>query len=143
MNPQKCLTIVGRKREKGRSRSKEGIFLVKRRKHPRLPIDLPLDYFVESTERHGGVAANASRSGLLVYLPEPIFVGSQLKIELLFVKGSGLNSIAATAKVVWSDLAPNQMGGEYRYGLKFESFKGGDLRKLRKLLTEVTQTRGR
>jgi hypothetical protein len=66
-----------------------------------------------------------------------------MKIELLFVKGSGLNSIAAIAKVVWSDLAPKQIGGEYRYGLKFESFEGGDLRKLRKLLTEVTQTRGR
>jgi len=140
MSPQRCLTIVGGKREKGRSRSKEGIFLTERRKYPRVRMELPLDYFIESTERHGGVAANASRSGLLVYLAEPIFVGSLLKIELLFAKGSELNSIAATAKVVWSDLAPKEIGGEYRYGLKFESFQGEDLRKLRKLLTEVTET---
>jgi hypothetical protein len=143
MSPQRCLTIVGKKREKGKTRSKEGIFIVERRKHPRLRLELPLDYCIESVERHGGVVANASRSGLLVYLPEPIFVGSLLKIELLFVKGSELNSIGATAKVVWSDLAPKEIGGEYRYGLRFESFQEGDLRKLRKLLTEVTETHAR
>ena len=66
-----------------------------------------------------------------------------MKIEILFVKGSKLNSIGATAKVVWSDLAPKEMSGEYRYGLKFESFEGGDLRKLKRLLTEVTEAHGR
>ena len=48
----------------------------------------------------------------------------------------------ATAKVVWSDLAPKEIGGEYPYGLRFESFQEGDLRKLRKLLTEAAETHG-
>jgi c-di-GMP-binding flagellar brake protein YcgR len=143
MSPEKYLTTVGTKRRRGKSQSPKGIFIVERRKHPRLGVELPLDYFIESTERHGGVAANASKSGLLVYLDEPIFVGSLLKIEILFVNGSELNSIGATAKVVWSDVAPKEIGGEYRYGLKFESLKGSDLRKLRKLLTEVAETHGR
>jgi len=143
MSPEKYLTTVVTKRRRGKSQSPKGIFIVERRKQPRLGVELPLDYFIENTERHGGVAANASKSGLLVYLDEPILVGSLLKIEILFVKGSGLNSIGATAKVVWSDLAPKEIGGEYRYGLKFESFMGGDLRKLKKLLTEVAETHGR
>jgi c-di-GMP-binding flagellar brake protein YcgR len=140
MRPQKYLTTARGKRGKGKSPSKEGIFIVERRKHPRFRVELPLGYSIESVERHGGVAANASKSGLLVYLPEAIFVGSLLKIEILFAKGSELNSVSATAKVVWSDLAPDEICGQYRYGLKFESFQEEDLRKLRKLLIEVDET---
>lgn len=50
--------------------------------------------------------------------------------------------MGATAKVVWSDPAPKEIGGECRYGLRFESFQEGDLRKLRKLLTEAAETHG-
>jgi hypothetical protein len=60
-----------------------------------------------------------------------------LKIEILFARGSELNSIKANAKVVWSDLAPKEIWGEYRYGLEFESFQKGDFQKLKQLLKEV------
>ena len=143
MSPRKYPTTARRKKGKGKSPSKEGIFIVERRKHPRFSVELPLDYSIERMERHGGIAANASKSGLLVYLPEAIFVGTLLKIDILFAKGSELNSIRATAKVVWSDLAPREICGEYRYGLKFESFEEGDLRKLRNLLLEVGETHSR
>ena len=143
MSPQEYLTSLRKKRGRGISQSKEGIFIVERRKHPRFCIDLPLDYSVESVERQGGVAANASKSGLLVYLPEAIFVGSLLKVEVLFAKGSGLSSISATAKVVWSDLAPEEISGGYRHGLRFESFQEGDFLKLRKLLTEMGEPQSR
>ena len=141
MSTREYVTNVRRKR--GKAQSREGIFIVERRKHPRFRVDLPLGYCVENVERHGGVAANASKSGLLVYLPEAIFVGSLLKVEILFAKASGLNSISATAKVVWSDLAPEEESGAYRYGLKFESFQEGDSRKLRKLLIQLDGTHSR
>ncbi len=137
------LTTIRKKREKGISQSKKGIFIVERRKQPRFRVDLPLGYSLENVERHGGVAANVSKSGLLVYLSEAIFVGSLLKVEILFAKGSELNSISVTAKVVWSDLAPKEISGEYRYGLKFESFQEGDFTKLRKLLTNMGETYSR
>ncbi len=143
MSPQEHPTTVRKKRGRGISQSKKGIFIVERRKYPRFRVELPLGYSVESVERHGGVAANASKGGLLVYLPEAIVVGSLLKVEILFAKESGLNSISATAKVVWSDLSPEEISGGYRYGLKFESFQEGDFLKLRKLLTQVGQTHGR
>jgi c-di-GMP-binding flagellar brake protein YcgR len=142
MSPRKYLTTV-RKKKKGRSKSKEGILILERRKHPRFRLELPLDYSIESIECYGGVAANASKGGLLVYLPEAILVGTLLKIEILFVKGSELNSIRASAKVVWSDLAPKEIWGEYRYGLEFKSFQEGDLQKLRRLLKEVGETHNR
>jgi c-di-GMP-binding flagellar brake protein YcgR len=137
MSPQKYLAAVRPKRGRGISQSKEGIFIVERRKYPRFRVDLPLGYSVESVEHHGGVASNASKGGLLVYLSEAIFVGSLLNIEILFSKGSGLNSISATARVVWSGLAPKEICGEYKYGLKFESFQEGNFPKLRKLLIEA------
>jgi len=142
MRRRKFTTAVRRKRGETKSKSKEGIFIVERRKHPRVSVELPMDYSIESIDRSGGVAANASKGGLLVYLPEAIVVGTSLKIEILFVKGLELNSIRAIAKVVWSDLAPKEIWGEYRYGLEFESFQEGDLQKLRRLLREVGETHG-
>lgn len=134
MSPLKHSTMARRKKGEVRSKSKGGIFIVERRKHPRFTMELPLDYAIESVDRHGGIAANASKSGLLVYLPEAIVVGTLLRIDILFAKGSELNTIGGTAKVVWSELAPKEIWGEYRYGLEFQSFHEGDLQKLKKLL---------
>ncbi len=140
MSPRKNVTAVKKKTRQSKPKPREGIFIVERRRDPRFILELPMDYSIESVDRYGGVAANASKGGLLVYLPEAIVVGTSLKIEILFAKGSGLNSIRAIAKVVWSDLAPREILGEYRYGLEFESFQEGDLQKLRKLLKEVGET---
>jgi hypothetical protein len=130
-------------KRKGKSKSKESILIVERRKHPRFRLELPLDYSIESIECYGGVAVNASKEGLLVYLPEPILVGTLLNIEILFVEGSELNSIKARARVIWSDLAHKEIWGEYRYGLKFKSFQEGGLTKLRRLLKETSESHSR
>ena len=144
MSPRKFLAAVRRKKEKDKSKSKEGIFIVERRKHPRIRVELPLDYsLADREETYGGVVANASEGGLLVYLSETTELGALLKIEILFVKGSELNTIRGIAKVVWSDLAAKKAWGEYRYGLQFQSFQEGDLKKLKTLLQEVGKTHDR
>ncbi len=66
-------------------------------------MEPPLDDAIESVDRHGGVAADAGKSGLLAYLPEAI--------------------VGWTAKVVWPDLAPKEIWEEYRYGFEFQSFR--------------------
>jgi hypothetical protein len=144
MSPRKYLTTVRRKKGKNKSKSKEGIFIVERRKHPRIRVELPLDYsFVDKEETHGGIVANASEEGLLVYLSEATELGALLKIEILFVKGLELNTIKGIAKVVWSDLAAKKAWGEHRYGLEFQSFQEGDFQKLETLLKEVGKTHDR
>lgn len=140
MSPRRSLTTLRKKTRQTKAKSPKGIFIVERRKQPRFSLELPLDYRIERKDRFGGVTANASRGGLLVYLPEAIVVGTLLKIEILFAKGLELNSISAIAKVVWSDLPPKEIWGEYRYGLEFQSFQKGDLQKLRRLLKEVGET---
>ncbi|MGZ3534269.1 MAG: PilZ domain-containing protein [Thermodesulfobacteriota bacterium] len=143
MSPVKHPKNVRANARRSKAKSKEGIFIVERRRDPRFTLELPMDYSIESVDRYGGVAANASKGGLLVYLPEAIVVGTSLRIEILFAKESELNSIRAIAKVVWSDLAPREIWGEYRYGLEFESFQEGDLQKLKRLLKEMGETKSR
>jgi c-di-GMP-binding flagellar brake protein YcgR len=144
MSPRKFLTAVRRKKEKDKSKSKEGIFIVERRRHPRIGVELPLDYsLADREETYGGIVANASEGGLLVYLSETTELGALLKIKIIFVKGSELNTIRGIAKVVWSDLAAKKVWGEYRYGLQFQSFQEGDLKKLKTLLQEVGKTHDR
>jgi c-di-GMP-binding flagellar brake protein YcgR len=120
------------------SHSKMGVLAVDRRKHPRYSVELPLDYCrVEGMETYGGIVANASEGGILVYLPERMEMGAILKIEIFYVKGLELDTIKAMAKVVWSDLAVKASWGEYRYGLQFQHITEKDYERLMALLKEI------
>jgi len=119
-------------------RKKLGVLAVEKRRHPRYSIELPLDYArVNRRETYGGIVANASEGGVLVYLPERMQVGDLLKIEIFYASGLELNSIKALGRVVWSDLAAKENWGEYRYGLQFESIEEKDLIRLKNLLREI------
>jgi len=120
------------------SQTKMGVLAIEKRKHPRFSVELPLDYSrVNGKETYGGMVANASEGGLLVYLPERIEIGSLLKIEIFYVGGLELNTIKAVVKVVWADLAARESWGEHRYGLQFESVDEKDFNRLTTLLKEV------
>ena len=120
------------------SQTKMGVLAIEKRKHPRFSVELPLDYSrVNGKETYGGMVANASEGGLLVYLPERIEIGSLLKIEIFYVRGLELDTIKAVVKVVWSDLAARESWGEHRYGLQFESIDEKDFNRLTTLLKEV------
>jgi c-di-GMP-binding flagellar brake protein YcgR len=120
------------------SQTKMGVLAIEKRKYPRFSVELPLDYSrVNGKETYGGMVANASEGGLLVYLPERIEIGSLLKIEIFYVGGLELNTIKAVGKVVWADLAARESWGEHRYGLQFESIDENDFNRLTTLLKEV------
>ena len=117
---------------------KVGVLAIEKRKCPRFSVELPLDYSrVNSKDLYGGIAANASEGGLLVYLPERMEIGTVLKIEIYYVKGLELNTIKAFGKVVWADLAARESYGEHRYGLEFQSIDEEDYNRLKTLLREV------
>lgn len=124
--------------EKLQPQKKTGVFTVERRRHPRFSVEFPLDYsFVEGKETYGGIVANASEWGLLVYLPQRIEIGTVLKIEILYVQGLEFSTIKAIARVVWSDLASKVSWGEYRYGLQFIHIEEQDYTRLVNLLKEI------
>ena len=117
---------------------KMGILAIERRTHPRFVVELPLDYTrTEVTDIVGGIVANASEGGLLVYLPERLDIGTILQIQIFYVKDLEFNMLKATAKVVWSDMAARESWGEYRYGLTFLSISEQEFSKLMMLLREV------
>ena len=118
--------------------SRMGVLAIEKRRHPRYSVELPLDYSrVDGKATLGGIVANASEGGLLVYLPEIMQMGDLLNIEIFFASGLELNSIKAVAKVVWYDLAAKESWGEHRYGLQFESIEEKDLERLKTLLREI------
>jgi c-di-GMP-binding flagellar brake protein YcgR len=120
------------------SQTKMGVLAIEKRKYPRFSVELPLNYSrADAKETFGGMVANASEGGLLVYLPERIEIGALLKIEILFVKGLELDTIRAVAKVVWCDLAARESWGEHRYGLQFKYIDQKDFDQLTILLKEV------
>lgn len=117
---------------------KMGVFAVEKRRHPRYSVEFPLDYSrVEEKEIYGGMVANVSEGGLLVYLPQRMEIGALLKIEILYVQGLEFNTIKALAKIVWSDLAAKESWGEYRYGLQFLQIEEKDFARLMNLLKEI------
>lgn len=141
MSHQNFLTTAIRKKDNDQLQSKEGIFLVEKRKNPRISVELPFDYsLVERGEAHRGMVADASVGGILVYLLEKIEMGALLRIEIFFAKRTELTTITAIAKVVWSDLAAKESWAKYRYGLQFLSFFAGDLNRLKILLKEIGKT---
>jgi c-di-GMP-binding flagellar brake protein YcgR len=120
------------------SPTKMGVLAIEKRRHPRFSVELPLDYSrVNGKEALGGMVANASEGGLLVYLPERVEMGTFLKIEIFYVRGLELDTIKAVGKVVWCDLAARESWGEHRYGLQFESIDEKDFNRLATLLKEV------
>jgi len=120
------------------SQTKMGVLSIEKRKHPRFSVELPLDYSrVDGKETFGGMVANASEGGLLVYLPERVAIGTLLKIEIFYVRGLELDTVKAVAKVVWCDLAARESWGEHRYGLQFQYIEEKDFGRLTTLLKEV------
>jgi hypothetical protein len=120
------------------SKTKMGVLAVEKRKHPRFSVELPLDYVrANGKDLFGGIVANASEGGLLVYLPERMQIGDLLKIEIFYVRGLELDTIKAVGIVVWADLAAKESWGEYRYGLQFQSIDEKDFTRLVTLLKEI------
>jgi len=109
-----------------------------RRKHPRVNIDLPVEYYqVDSTTHHNGRAINASEVGLLLYLPEQIEIDQYLTLKLFFTSGSELNTTEILVKVVWVDIHLEKDWGDYRTGVRFIDISPEDMTKLKNFLKSL------
>jgi c-di-GMP-binding flagellar brake protein YcgR len=129
-----------RKIEQDESKPRIGIINFERRKHPRFNVDLPVEYTrVESTLRQTGRALNASEGGLLIYFPERMEIGQQLRVKLYFSVGTDLESVECFVEVVWVDIHLGESWGDHRSGVKFVDVSSEDLNKIRKFLKSLSQ----
>ncbi len=96
-----------------------------KRKHPRCNVDLPVEYRRRDLVIKYDRVVNASESGLLTYLSEPVEVGQHLRVRVFFPFSSGLNVIEMVTQVVWME--PQKHGGDYHTGVRFVEVSPDDL----------------
>lgn len=109
-----------------------------KRSHPRVIINLPLEYrdMGDSCLR-GAIIVNASEGGFLIESPRDISVGTELGITVLYPTGFELANLKVVAKIVRKEpyWKGNQYWEGYRYGLEFINILDGDRWKLDLLLS--------
>jgi hypothetical protein len=111
--------------------------LREKRKHPRVSMNLPLEYRISDTPKpQAGMVINASESGLLIHSIKDMPVGTKLTIAVLFPKGFELTNFEVFAEVVWKDIQWEENRERYQVGLKFVNILEEDHQKLKELLEE-------
>jgi excisionase family DNA binding protein len=109
-------------------------FIPERRRYPRFPVDLPIDYtLIENGKADVGSVANASEGGLMVSLDEKMDVGTKMIVFVPFVLDAEATGLKATCRVVWKDFGAMPGGSRYTYGLQFTDIREEDVLKLRRL----------
>jgi c-di-GMP-binding flagellar brake protein YcgR len=127
-------------KEKEQTESHIGIVNLERRKYPRFTVNLPIEYHrLDSSTRYTGRVLNASEGGLLLYLPEQMEMGQDLKIKLFFTSGVELNTVELLAQVVWTDIHLGKGWGDYRTGVKFIDISSENLNQLKNFLRSLSQ----
>jgi c-di-GMP-binding flagellar brake protein YcgR len=127
-------------KEKEQTESHIGIVNLEGRKYPRFTVNLPIEYLrLDSSTRYTGRVLNASEGGLLLYLPEQMEMGQDLKIKLFFTSGVELNTVELLAQVVWTDIHLGKGWGDYRTGVKFIDISSENLNQLKNFLRSLSQ----
>ncbi|UCD70527.1 MAG: PilZ domain-containing protein [Syntrophobacterales bacterium] len=112
------------------------IRLYERRRHPRFPIDFPIDYHCEDGSRSFvGKAVNASEGGLMVCFEQSMNTGTKVVVSMLFNLGYQLTEIKARCQIIWKDVGLVSDFPGYQYGLKFLEINKDDISKLKRLKT--------
>lgn len=127
-------------KEKKGAESRFGMVNLERRKYPRVVVDLPIEYLrIDSSVSYTARTQNASEGGLLLYLPEQMVIGQELKIKLFFTSGVELNTIEMLAQVAWTDIHLGQGRGDYRAGVRFIDISSENLEKLKNFLQSLLE----
>jgi hypothetical protein len=109
--------------------------LREKRKHPRVNMELPLEYRVlDAPHPHGAMVVNASESGLLVHSVKDLPIGTKLNIAVLFPNGLEFSNFEVLAEIVWKDKYWEENREKYKFGLKFVLISEEDQEKLKQLL---------
>ena len=107
-----------------------------RRKHPRVVLDLPLEYRLTNIPKaHGALVINGSEMGLLIESVKNIPLGTNLNITVLYPKGYEMANFEVSAEIVWKKVYCNEDWEGYQYGLKLIQISKEDHWSLRQLIS--------
>jgi hypothetical protein len=106
-----------------------------RRKYPRFPVSLPIEYWERGDSvRRGGLAGDISEMGLLILSTQKMGIGTKLRIKLLFPDGYELTDFEVLGKIVWKSVHSDMDWSGYKYGAKFIRISDKDRTKLERFL---------
>lgn len=106
-----------------------------RRKSPRLPVDLPVEYRIKDLPHaHGGLVVNVSEGGLLIHSAKDMPLGLKLNIAVMFLTDYEFAHFEVTAEIVWKELHLYNHSEGYQYGLRIIQILEEDHWKLKQLL---------
>jgi hypothetical protein len=97
-----------------------------RRRHPRIDLNLPVDYTMtidvapSLSTRSGSVGGG----GLMLYFPMPVAIGTRMKLKIHLPDHP---AIACTARAVWTELLTGLEQNDFKTGVAFEQISDGDL----------------
>jgi hypothetical protein len=101
------------------------------RRHPRVILNLPIEYSSGRTHRpRAGHTFNLSPDGVMVNLPERLDIGQQIGLSIFFSFGQRVEWVRVNSQVIWVDSI--QQAGSYRSGIKFIDLSSHDRSKLEK-----------
>ena len=109
-----------------------------RRKHPRISVNLPVEYRkIENPKPHPAHTGDLSEGGLLLHISEPIELGQELSLKLFFTSARVLTSVTALVQVAWKDIRIAN-DGVYRIGVKFVDISSEGLTLLKGFLNSLS-----
>ena len=100
------------------------------RRYPRYSMMLPLEYGRADDAYRGGLVANVSETGLLVYTIQELSVDERLSIRVFFPNEFELDGFRVLARIVWKDYHYETDWKGYKYGLAIVQISEEDRRKL-------------
>ncbi len=115
-----------------------GTVKFERRKHPRLSVALPVEYWTiqNNSKSLPGRTADISEGGLLLYISKEIEIGQNLRVRLFFESDHKLKIIEAQVQVVWKDFCFAK-DGYYQIGVKFFEISLEDMKTLKNFLNHL------
>ncbi len=105
--------------------------MIERRKYPRYPVQLPVEYWETEDAVQAGVVFNVSETGLLIHSTKDMAVGSELTIKISYSVGYDFETIQSLAKIIWRDSQQEQNWRGYKYGIEFIRMSPQDRQKLK------------
>jgi len=100
------------------------------RQHPRVFLNLPIEYYVNNHIPRSGHTYNLSPGGVMLNIPERLKIGQPFKLAIFFAMGAKVEAVKVNSQVVWVD--ETHTNGGYRSGVKFIDLSAADQNKLQK-----------
>ena len=112
-----------------------------KRKHPRVILDLPLEYHALNVPSvYGAIVVNGAEGGFLIRALQDMRLGTRLNVRILFPNGFELATFEALTQIVRKGLSEKRDEG-YKYGVKIVQINDFDRFKLLYILSPQSPER--